>query len=475
MGLRERMASGLAGIAGPVLRDTRGVAAVFMAVGMIPLLGISGLAVDASLGYLLKSRMSKSLDTAGLSAGRVALQTDAEDVARAYFDANFGNGGGDVTIEDFDFQLDATRQFVTLTARASTPTKFMRIFGHDTMTVGARTVIERETSGMELALVMDNTGSMWGSKFTAMQTAAYDLIDIIFGPDETVPNVWVSLVPYTATINIGAWNIGWLSTTDRAVTNPTDFDAQGWKGCVEARSGGLDEGDTTPAGGAFTSYFYPSTTRTQDNNWPPLKLDLADRNDGRGPNLGCGPEITPLTASRTAIDAAIGNMGAWHRGGTTGNLGLSWGWRTLSPQWRGLWGGATPATLPLDYNTDFMEKTVVILTDGNNQFYDHDGGSGTPGSDYTSYGRLENLGVTTLGQGRAILDQRMARTCTSMKSEGIRIYSIIFGASPDATAQTLFRNCATQPSMYFYAPDNATLANAFKAIGGELANLRIVE
>ena len=246
MRLRDRLASGLAGIAGPVLRDTRGVAAVFMAVGMIPLLGISGLAVDASLGYLLKSRMSKSLDTAGLSAGRVALQTDAEDVARAYFDANFGNGGGDVTIEDFDFQLDATRQFVTLTARASTPTKFMRIFGHDTMTVGARTVIERETTGMELALVMDNTGSMWGSKFTAMQTAAYDLIDIIFGPDETVPNVWVSLVPYTATINIGAWNIGWLSATDRAVTNPTDFDAQGWKGCVEARVGRSGRGRHDP-------------------------------------------------------------------------------------------------------------------------------------------------------------------------------------------------------------------------------------
>jgi len=463
-----------AAVLGPLIRDTGGVAAVFMALGMIPLLGISGLAVDASLRYLLKSRMSKSLDTAGLSAGRAALQDDAEDVARAYFDANFGTSGA-VTIEDFDFQLDGTRQFVTLTARASTPTKFMRIFGQDMMTVGARTVIERETTGMELALVMDNTGSMWGSKFDAMQLAAYDLIDIIFGPDETVPNVWVSLVPYTATVNIGSWNIGWLSATDRAVTSPIDFDAQGWKGCVEARGAGLDEGDATPSSNPFTSYFYAATARTQDNDWPALKLDLADRNNGRGPNLGCGPEITPLTASRTAIDTAIGNMGAWHRGGTTGNLGLSWGWRTLSPAWRGLWGGATPATMPLDYDTDFMEKTVVILTDGNNQFYDHDKGSGTPGSDYTSYGRLEALGVTSLGEGRAILDERMARTCTQMKTEGIRIYSIIFGASPDSTAQTLFRNCATQPSMYFYAPDNATLASAFKAIGGELANLRIVE
>ena len=463
-----------AAVLGPLIRDTGGVAAVFMALGMIPLLGISGLAVDASLRYLLKSRMSKSLDTAGLSAGRAALQDDAEDVARAYFDANFGTSGA-VTIEDFDFQLDGTRQFVTLTARASTPTKFMRIFGQDMMTVGARTVIERETTGMELALVMDNTGSMWGSKFDAMQLAAYDLIDIIFGPDETVPNVWVSLVPYTATVNIGSWNIGWLSATDRAVTSPIDFDAQGWKGCVEARGAGLDEGDATPSSNPFTSYFYAATARTQDNDWPALKLDLADRNNGRGPNLGCGPEITPLTASRTAIDTAIGNMGAWHRGGTTGNLGLSWGWRTLSPAWRGLWGGATPATMPLDYDTDFMEKTVVILTDGNNQFYDHDKGAGTPGSDYTSYGRLEALGVTSLGEGRDILDERMARTCTGMKTEGIRIYSIIFGASPDATAQTLFRNCATQPSMYFYAPDNATLASAFKAIGGELANLRIVE
>lgn len=83
---------------------------------------------------------------------------------------------------------------------------------------------------------------------------------------------------------------------------------------------------------------------------------MSDRNNGRGPNLGCGPEILPLTASKTLVDAAVGNMGAWHRGGTTGNLGLSWGWRTLSPGWRGLWGGATPATLPLDYDAPLMER-----------------------------------------------------------------------------------------------------------------------
>ena len=62
-----------------------------------------------------------------------------------------------------------------------------------------------------------------------------------------------------------------------------------------------------------------------------------------------------------------------------------------------------------------------------------------------------------------------------MKAEGIRIYTIIFGGAPDATAQNLFRGCATTPAMYYYAPTNATLPPAFRAIGGQLANLRIVE
>ncbi len=73
----------------------------------------------------------------------------------------------------------------------------MRVFGHDTMTVSARSVIQRETTGMELALVMDNTGSMWDSAaFNACRHAAHDLIDILYGDEDEIDNLWVSLVPY---------------------------------------------------------------------------------------------------------------------------------------------------------------------------------------------------------------------------------------------------------------------------------------
>jgi hypothetical protein len=76
----------------------------------------------------------------------------------------------------------------------------------------------------------------------------------------------------------------------------------------------------------------------------------------------------------------------------------------------------------------------------------------------------------------------MLETCTAMKQllngkPKVRIYTIIFnsGTPPNATTRQLYENCATTPAMYYYAPDNKALAAAFRAIGGQLANLRIVE
>ena len=76
-----------------------------------------------------------------------------------------------------------------------------------------------------------------------------------------------------------------------------------------------------------------------DNNWPGVNETVAAGNNATGPNLGCGPAITPLQPSKAVALAAINNMGPWSRGGTMGNLGLAWGWRTLSPAWRGMWAG----------------------------------------------------------------------------------------------------------------------------------------
>lgn len=309
----------------------------------------------------------------------------------------------------------------------------------------------------------------------AMKSAAQTLVDTLYGGQATLPNFWVSLVPYTATVNVGNTHFDWLDPNDLYFDNsPDPFLPSVWKGCVEARATPLDMDDTVPSAAPFNSYFYASDV---DNIWTPVDETNGATDDGTGPNLGCGPAITPLVEEYSTVTAAIAEMEAWSRGGTTGNLGLVWGWRNLSPSWRGLWGDPN---LPFDYGTPGIDKVVVILTDGQNQFYDWkshtpNNGNGPNGSDYTAYGRLTDFGYATLDDARVEIDSRFTSICTAMKAQGILIYAITFGSSPNSATQTLYSNCATKPAYYWHAPNNATLQTVFNEIGEQLSNLRIAE
>ena len=472
-------------------RDEGGNAAMIFGLCALPLAAGAGLAIDTLLAYSVEDQLQKSLDAAGLAAGRTALPENVEADARSYFTTNFTSGPRLATLDADDLQIEVSEvgDELVLSATAVMPTRFMRLFGQDTVTVAATTVINREIRQMELALVLDNTGSMLGSKFTTMQAAALDLVDIVYGDVETNPNLYVAVVPYTAVVNMGSTRSSWLAATDPVRVGPNPYAPTTWKGCVMARTGGFDQTDDPPSVAPFRSYLYPDDI---DNNWngspnvygalvnPAIKDWLTANNEGYGPNLGCGPPITPLVQPKSDVVAALNNMGPWHRGGTAGNLGMVWGWRVLSPRWRGLWGGNTPNTRPLDYDASDTDKVVVMLTDGDNNVYDHNGG-GPRGSDFTAYGRLHDAsfmgpGTTaTVAQGRANLDTRMTTVCNRMKAEGILIYTITFGTQPTASTQNLYRTCATRPEYYYHSPDNATLRSVFRSIGIQLSNLRIAQ
>ena len=141
------------------------------------------------LAYSVEDNLQKSLDAAGLAAGRTALPENVEADARSYFNTNFGSAPGlaEFDAEDLDIEVSEVGDELVLSATAVMPTRFMRLFGHDTVTVAATTRINREVRQMELALVLDNTGSMWGTPFTTMQAAAKDLVDIVYGDDGHQP------------------------------------------------------------------------------------------------------------------------------------------------------------------------------------------------------------------------------------------------------------------------------------------------
>ncbi|MFZ4406654.1 MAG: hypothetical protein ACOYOH_04900 [Paracraurococcus sp.] len=415
---------------------------------------------------------------------------------------------------------------------------------------------------MELALVLDVTGSMGsnrtpsaigsatsnGTNIDALRLAASDLVTILFGTRETVPNLWVSVVPYTTTVNIAAQRTGWIDPGSRDFTR---YGPRGWTGCVEARAAtGNDQTDATPGTEPFKPYFWATTLGRYtlktgaavpgDNDWAAsltggnaiteMYQDVRENNNV-GPNLGCPQApILPLTASKTSVLNRIMALRSTFRGGTMHNVGLQAGWYTLSPNWRGLWSSGapdtSPATLPLNYRTPYMQKVVVLMTDGVAEWYDWPGGApgdcsdtstnnganpagtaalrplgcpntgypanvvaaagappprdaaGNNNTDYSGYGRrLENrLGVVTpITQAKATteLNARMTNLCTAMKRQGIIVYTVTFNLT-DAATQALFRGCASQADYWFNSPTQADLRNAFRQIGSQLANLRLV-
>jgi len=233
-------------------------------------------------------------------------------------------------------------------------------------------------------------------------------------------------------------------------------------------------------------YWYPG-----DNDWTvsPNNIQEPDQsNNSVGPNLACPSlAILPETASKTAVAAVINKMVPVYRGGTIISLGLQAGWWTLSPNWQGLWGDPK---LPLAYNTPYMRKVIVLMTDGNNEWYDFPDGvpgqtpaaappTGVPkwtadgDADFTAYGRLlTNTRTVSPANITTTLNTWMSQMCTTIKQNGIVIYTILFNNSNSAT-QTLFRNCASTPSDYFLSPTNADLQKAFNKIGQDLSTLRL--
>ncbi|MFN3231529.1 MAG: TadE/TadG family type IV pilus assembly protein [Alphaproteobacteria bacterium] len=519
-------------------RDAVGATVIIYGVIAVPILGFVGAAVDYSRLHSGRVELQNALDAAALAAGRAYENTigtaevrtaAAINAGNNFFAANFPDGFQEISAPVL--AITVTESDVNVTADADMPTQFMQVLGVSKMDVQAETTVVRNGRGVELVLVMDNTGSMRGklsgasvNKMDTMIAAAHTLVDTLYNDRETIENFYVSLVPYAAMVNIGSGRTGWVNSFSES----TLFAGTTWKGCVMGRADPYDETDDPPGIAKWDVMAWPSTkdqifldkngdelevTEEEeliymkgDNEWPPIDESNSAQNDGTGPNLGCPPAITPLIQSKTDVKAAINEMQPWHRGGTMSNLGLVWGWRVISPRWRGLWGGNTPAEFPLDYAEPNWEKVVIMLTDGTNQWYDWPGTgkaddgrtklTGLPGkaccsshssaevkkndipdgADYTAYGRIEEerLGSGSFSAVQGILDDKMEDVCQDMRDAGVIIFTITFGVNDNAT-KTTFENCAGRPDQYFNSPTNNDLQAAFVAIATEINNLRISE
>jgi len=477
----------------------RGNVAMIFAVVMIPLAVLSGGAVDVNQALNARTRLSQALDAAALAVG---VQTSigeegATTLARNFLDANYDSRAIG-TVVNLAVSLDDINDRVTVTAQSRVDTIVLGLIGIPEITVGWESEVQRARRALELVMVLDNTGSMGGSKIASLRSAGLLLTDILFdGAD--INRLHIGLVPFSSTVNVGAGyeRAAWLDPNGLSPLHSENFDPpanrwdiydtirnRDWTGCVEARAIPHDIEDTAPSATdpdtLFVPYFAPdeSDRGSYSNDYLDDGMGGYDerarmRNSskytnawvsGAGPGWGCTARpVTPLTNNRTTIDEAIGDMIA--SGTTNVPNGIGWGVRLLSP--------GEPFTQGSAFGEEDTIKALVVLTDGENVI---NGRGNENYSDYSGYGyaRDGRTGVVTSSSWALsnALDARTAAACDYAKSLGIRVYTITFQVNSSST-RDMMRDCASNPYLYFDSPSEAALRSAFEMIAGDLTNLRL--
>ena len=181
-----------------------GQVSVFFASIAIPTLVIIGSAVDFSRATGIKSRVQVATDAAALAAAQTTsgALADAQAAANKAFAANYGSAAGTASV--VISQISGSAGGWHAEGTVNLPTAFMKLAKIDTLDIKAVSEASSFAGGgaIEVALVLDNTGSMLND-MTSLKSAAATLANKLFDAAQNNPNFRMSVVPFVASVNPG--------------------------------------------------------------------------------------------------------------------------------------------------------------------------------------------------------------------------------------------------------------------------------
>lgn len=392
------------------------IAAVFAAVGA---------AVDYSRAAAARTEMQTALDAATLMLAKEAAgltQSELATKANAYFLASFKSPQSKNIVVAPTYTTVSGVSKLRLDGSGSIDTSVFRLFGTMKMDFKASSEVVSGLRRLELALALDNTGSMAEQgKLDALKVAVNNLIDTLQKTSKKKDDIRVAIIPFTTFVNVDPnanKKATWIDFTGWTENDSVGFETglsvewvnkktgTKWTGCVTDRSQPYDTQDTAPSSLAT---MFPAAECVN-----PVPL-------------------LTLTSSWSKLRSTVTAMKA--DGTTNVTIGLVWAWHALTTGMP-----LTQATAP----AADLDKVIIVLTDGEN---------------------TENRFTTN----SAAIDKRTEAACANIKKDGIKIYTVRVIEGNAA----LLKGCATSPANYFEVQQASQLNAVFKSIADSLATLHI--
>ena len=182
-------------------RNTDGNVAIMFAVSLTAILAVVGAAVDYTDFENRHRNLQNASDAAllaALSSGETKIK-DLEVIAENVFAQNFQYNEKEV-LKTFDLKIENKNE-LTLNARLAKQTYFMKFFGQPTVYADVDTAgYLQSSSPLDIALVLDRTGSMAGANLAGLTTAATQYISDLESDNK---DVRVAVVPFSNYVNVG--------------------------------------------------------------------------------------------------------------------------------------------------------------------------------------------------------------------------------------------------------------------------------
>ncbi len=404
-------------------RAEGGSIAIIFAFSMLAVFGSVGSAVDFVRYSRMKTVYASAIDAAALAAGRTKQLggTDADALAAA--DSYIAPVKAAFPLTGpIKFSIADNGLAIETEAKLSVPTVFMSVFKIDKLDFTFKNRSEfAQGSDVEIALMLDVTGSMSGSKITDLKNSVEHLMDVVIRDESSSAQARIGLAPFSAAVKLKTKHF-------REATGLDNSGKGSYKGCVVERTGSDAYTDAAPGSGRFLT---------------PLE-DVA-------PDKDCdeGREIFPLSNKKSDLKKMVKSLSAG--GMTAGHLGTAWAWYLLSPSWNALYDSAEQPAPYSDLSAKKssgipkLRKIAVLMTDGEYN---------------TAY-----LNTNSTTQARAI--------CSEMKKTGIEVFTVGFEVGTSGTVVDTLMGCATTSAHFYNASNGAELKKAFNDIALKSSPLRL--
>ncbi len=505
------------------MRNQNGSINIMMA-AMMPVIAAGvGVVVDGANLIRMQNHLQESADTAALAAASHVSKTpeyrvsDVNEVANRFLDANFrgGEGAGNGPKASLE-SVVITDDDITVQASYNQKHFIMGMFGQSNSIV--RVTARADYEGPEdiearIALVLDNSYSMYGSRISDLKNATKKFATYF----KDSPHTDIGIVPFATYVNVGTDKRGknWLEvmpdndkvtsreqcSTNRPVTGTSNCrtvtgtqatypnGTQKSRRKCETRDGAnicwnetyWDNGTPVYVENTYqqcdNTYGNPVTTcnTVEDRQTFTWNGCVSSRTDPHSEtsyfdgekfigltNTQCPPAITPMTSNTSQLMAAANAMRP--DGETFIPQGIEWGRIMLDPR------------EPLPYSTsgkgnDHTNRFMIVMSDGNNtqdvKEYSRNSANVTSLHNPDERVSAQKVALHKTGNPKKA-DKLMVSRCEAAKADDVLIFTIAMGVPSGSDSLKALKGCATDPKWHFSFNNSSQLDTVFENIADEI-------